>query len=114
MNSTYQRDKNHPAVLIWSLGNESFGGETLLQMAEMVRRFDDTRLVHYEGVVNDPRFLETTDIESHMYSTVKDIKEYLAQGDMRPYIECEYSHAMGNSNGALHKYTELADQKDCG
>ena len=114
MNSTYQRDKNHPAVLIWSLGNESFGGETLLQMAEMVRRFDDTRLVHYEGVVNDPRFLETTDIESHMYSTVKDIKEYLAQGDKRPYIECEYSHAMGNSNGALYKYTELADQKDCG
>ena len=114
INSTYQRDKNHPAVLIWSLGNESFGGETLLQMAEMVRRFDDTRLVHYEGVVNDPRFLETTDIESHMYSTVKDIKEYLAQGDKRPYIECEYSHAMGNSNGALHKYTELADQKDCG
>ena len=114
MNSTYQRDKNHPAVLIWSLGNESFGGETLLQMAEMVHRFDDTRLVHYEGVVNDPRFLETTDIESHMYSTVKDIKEYLAQGDKRPYIECEYSHAMGNSNGALHKYTELADQKDCG
>lgn len=47
MNSTYQRNKNHPAVLIWSLGNESFGGETLLQMAEMVRRFDDTRLVHY-------------------------------------------------------------------
>lgn len=114
MNSTYQRDKNHPAVLIWSLGNESFGGETLLQMAEMVRRFDDTRLVHYEGVVNDPRFLKTTDIESHMYSTVKDIKEYLAQGDKRPYIECEYSHAMGNSNGALHKYTELADQKNCG
>ncbi len=75
---------------------------------------DDTRLVHYEGVVNDPRFLETTDIESHMYSTVKDIKEYLAQGDKRPYIECEYSHAMGNSNGALYKYTELADQKDCG
>ena len=69
MNSTCQRDKNHPAVLIWSLGNESFGGETLLQMAEMVRRFVDTRLVHYEGVVNDPRFLETTDIESHMYST---------------------------------------------
>ncbi len=58
--------------------------------------------------------LETTDIESHMYSTVKDIKEYLAQGDKRPYIECEYSHAMGNSNGALHKYTELADQKNCG
>ena len=114
MNSTYQRDKNHPAVLIWSLGNESFGGETLLQMAEMVRRFDDTRLVHYEGVVNDPRFLDTTDIESHMYSTVKDIQEYLAQGDKRPYIECEYSHAMGNTNGALHKYTELAEQKDCG
>ena len=114
LNATYQRDKNHPAIVIWSLGNESFGGETLLQMAEMVRRLDNTRLVHYEGVVNDPRIPETTDIESHMYSTVKDIKEYLAQGDKRPYIECEYCHAMGNSCGALHKYTELADKENSG
>ncbi len=114
LNATYQRDKNHPSVLIWSLGNESFGGETLLEMSRMIHQLDDTRLVHYESVVNDPRFPETTDVESHMYSSVKDIREYLAQGDKRPYIECEYSHAMGNSCGALHKYTELADQENCG
>ena len=64
----------------------------------------------------DPIFFSEhpTDIESHMYSPVKDIKEYLAQGDKRSYIECEYSHAMGNSCSALHKYTELADQENCG
>ena len=55
-----------------------------------------------------------TDIESHMYSTVKDIKRYLAQGDKRPYIECEYSHAMATPTVLCTKYTELADQKDCG
>lgn len=115
LNSTFQRDKNHPSILIWSLGNESYGGETLLEMSQMMRKLDDTRLVHYEGVVNDARYIETTDIESHMYSTVKDIEQYLAQGsEVRPYIECEYCHAMGNSCGALHKYTELADKENCG
>lgn len=115
LNATFQRDKNHPSILIWSLGNESYGGETLLEMSRMMRDLDDTRLVHYEGVVNDGRYLETTDIESHMYSTVKDIEQYLAQvSDVRPYIECEYCHAMGNSCGALHKYTELADKESCG
>ena len=114
LNSTYQRDKNHCAIVIWSLGNESFGGETLLEMSQMLHKLDDTRLVHYESVVNDPRFPETTDIESHMYSSVKDIRKYLSEGDKRPYIECEYSHAMGNSCGALHKYTELADEENSG
>lgn len=114
LRSTFERDKNHPAVLIWSLGNESFGGTTLLEMSKLVHAWDDTRLVHYEGVFNDRRYNETSDIESRMYSPVKDIVDYLANGDGKPFICCEYSHAMGNSCGALHKYTKLADEPNCG
>ena len=56
INSTYQRDKNHPAILIWSCGNESFGGEIIYKMSELFRKLDPTRLVHYEGVFNDRRY----------------------------------------------------------
>ena len=114
MKATYERDKNHPAVVIWSLGNESYGGKTMLEMSNMVRQLDDTRLVHYEGVFWDPRYPETTDMESRMYAKVSEIEEYLAKGDVRPFVNCEYSHAMGNSCGALHKYTELADKENSG
>lgn len=114
INSCYQRDKNHPAVLIWSVGNESFGGETIYEMSQLFRRLDNTRLVHYEGVFNDRRYNDSSDMESRMYATVADIEEYLAHGDGKPIICCEYTHAMGNSCGAMHKYTELADQENSG
>ncbi len=114
INSCYQRDKNHPAIVIWSLGNESFGGSVLYEMSEMFRRLDDTRLVHYEGVFNDRSYNDSSDMESRMYATVADIEEYLAGGDVKPFICCEYTHAMGNSCGAMHKYTELADQENSG
>lgn len=112
INSCYQRDKNHPAVLIWSVGNESYGGETIYEMSELFRKLDDTRLVHYEGVFNDRRYNDSSDMESRMYATVADIEEYLANGDGKPFICCEYTHAMGNSCGAMHKYTDLADQEN--
>ena len=60
INSTYQRDKNHPAILIWSCGNESFGGEVIYQMSQLFRKLDPTRLVHYEGVFNDRRRNDTS------------------------------------------------------
>ena len=108
VNSTYQRDKNHPCVLIWSCGNESFGGGVIFEMSQLFRRLDETRLVHYEGVTWDPRHPETTDIASQMYTPVAELREFLAEHRDKPFILCEYAHAMGNSNGAMHKYTEYA------
>ena len=107
VNSTYQRDKNHASILIWSCGNESFGGDVIFEMSRKFRQLDDTRLVHYEGVAHDRRRNETTDMESQMYTPVAKIKEYLAEHRERPFILCEYTHAMGNSNGAMHWYTGI-------
>ena len=106
--SMLERDKNHPSILIWSCGNESFGGSNLYQMSEQFRRLDPTRLVHYEGIYHDRRYNATSDIESTMYAPVKEIREFLSEHRDKPYINCEYTHAMGNSCGAMHKYTELA------
>ena len=106
--SMYERDKNHPCILIWSCGNESFGGSDLLKMHDAFHAWDDTRLVHYEGLTWDNRYPDTSDIKSNMYPPVEDIRSYLAEDRRKPYIVCEYTHAMGNSCGAMHKYTDLA------
>lgn len=109
-NSMYQRDKNHACILIWSCGNESFGGRDIYEMSRFFHRIDDARLVHYEGCARDRRFNETTDMESTMYATVDEIKAYLADHRERPYISCEFAHAMGNACGALLKYTQLTEE----
>lgn len=108
-NSMYQRDKNHPAILIWSCGNESFGGRDIYEMSQLFRRNDPTRLVHYEGLFHDRTYNETSDMESQMYPSVEAIKAFLANDSSKPFICCEYTHAMGNSCGAMHKYTDLTD-----
>lgn len=107
--SMYERDKNHPSILIWSCGNESFGGRDIYQMSQFFRNQDQTRLVHYEGVFRDRTYNETSDMESQMYPSVEDIKEFLKADRSKPFICCEYSHAMGNSCGGMHKYTDLSD-----
>ena len=108
-NSMYQRDKNHPAILIWSCGNESYGGKDIYEMSCLFHRLDDTRLVHYEGLFHDRSYNDTSDMESQMYPSVESIKEFLAKDSSKPFICCEYTHAMGNSCGAMHKYTDLTD-----
>lgn len=108
-NSMYQRDKNHPSILIWSCGNEAFGGKNIFDEAEFLRAQDDTRLIHYEGIANDRRYPGTSDMESRMYAPVTEIAEFLQKDRSKPYICCEYTHAMGNSCGAMHKYTDLTD-----
>lgn len=109
VNSCYQRDKNHPAVLIWSVGNESYGGKVIFDMSEKFRVLDPYRLVHYEGIFNDRRYEATSDMESQMYTSVENVKKFLAEHKEKPFIMCEYTHAMGNSCGAMHKYTDLTD-----
>ena len=111
VNSCYQRDKNHPAILIWSVGNEAFGGKVVFDMSEKFRELDPHRLVHYEGIFNDRRYEKTSDMESQMYPPVAKIEQFLAEHKEKPFICCEYTHAMGNSCGAMHKYTDLTDRE---
>ncbi|WP_312645413.1 glycoside hydrolase family 2 TIM barrel-domain containing protein [Hydrogenoanaerobacterium sp.] len=104
------RDRNHPSVVVWSCGNESFGGETIFLMSQLFRDADSSRAVHYEGVFHDRRYSDTSDFESRMYAKVPEIEAYLNNNPQKPFLSCEYSHAMGNSNGALFKYTDLTRQ----
>jgi len=104
------RDKNHPAVVIWSCGNESHNGYNISQMAEFYRKNDPSRVVHYEGVWADRNYENSSDMESRMYARPWDIENYLNNDPQKPFIECEYEHAMGNSCGNLNEYIELLDK----
>ncbi|WP_227871829.1 glycoside hydrolase family 2 TIM barrel-domain containing protein [Paenibacillus bovis] len=108
--SMVERDKNHPSILIWSCGNESYAGQVILNVADYFREKDPTRLVHYEGVFHNRDYDATSDMESRMYAKPADIEEYLNSNPSKPYISCEYMHAMGNSVGGMHKYTELENK----
>ena len=108
--SQFERDKNHPAILIWSCGNESYGGSVIYEMSKQFRRLDKTRLVHYEGVMHDRRYNETSDMESQMYTSASDVEKFLDEHPDKPFILCEYTHSMGNSNGGMHRYIELAER----
>jgi len=113
------RDKNHPSIILWSLGNESGYGPNQDLIAGWIRSYDDSRPLHYEGAIRPewgqgPYSLETlergtsvTDIVCPMYPSIDLIADYDAHGSgRRPLIMCEYSHAMGNSNGSLSDYWE--------
>lgn len=110
--SCYERDKNHPSILIWSCGNESYGGKVIHEMSQLFKKLDSHRLVHYEGIFHDRRYNDTSDMESQMYPSVASIKEFLKEHDDKPFICCEYSHAMGNSCGGIKKYTDLTDEEE--
>jgi beta-galactosidase len=110
------RDQNHPCVIAWSLGNESGYGPNHDAMAGWIRRYDPSRPIHYEGAVHGPwsqgpvDWIRTdnrlgTDIICPMYASIADIVRWAeTTEDSRPLILCEYSHAMGNSNGSLAEY----------
>jgi beta-galactosidase len=102
-----ERDKNHPCIILWSLGNESGSGVCFESVAAWIRRYDPTRPLHYEGGLawNWYRDHTTTDVICPMYPEIDDIVSWAESGHgERPLIMCEYSHAMGNSNGSLHDY----------
>lgn len=110
--SMYERDKNHPSILMWSCGNESFGGKDIYLLSEMFRKEDPERLVQYEGIYSDRRYNNTSDVESTMYRPAAEIEKYLAVNRDKPYFSCEYCHAMGNSCGALDDYIQLMEKEE--
>jgi beta-galactosidase len=104
-----QRDINHPSVIMWSLGNESGYGTNHDALAGWIRRFDPSRPLHYEGAPYHDGWVDgglgASDITCPMYPTIDSIRAYGESGEgTRPLIMCEYSHAMGNSNGSLADY----------
>lgn len=106
----YERDKNNTCVIIWSLGNESYGGETLFDMHNYFKSIDPSRLTHYEGIWWDRSYPKTSDIESQMYTRSFDIEKFIEENDTKPFILCEFSHAMGNSNGNFEDYLALEEK----
>ncbi|KIK67422.1 glycoside hydrolase family 2 protein [Collybiopsis luxurians FD-317 M1] len=97
------RDKNHPCVTLWSMGNEAFYGRNFQAMYNWIKAYDPTRLIHYEG----DRGAQTVDVLSQMYSSVDTITAYAEDPQSsKPLVLCEYAHAMGNGPGAIKEYID--------
>lgn len=101
--SMIQRDKNHPSVVLWSLGNEAGVGDNFLAMQEYAHKADSSRPVHYEG------FNEAADVYSRMYPDIPSMINYANGKNEKPYFICEYVHAMGNSCGNIQEYWDVIE-----
>lgn len=109
--TNYETFKNHTSILFWSLGNESYAGDNIVKMNEFYKEHDDSRLVHYEGVCHTPEYRDQiSDVESWMYLPPKEVEEYLKNNPDKPFMECEYMHNMGNSDGGMNSYISLLDK----
>jgi len=102
--SLVERDKNSPAVILWSLGNECSNGDVFKKTYKWIKERDKTRLVQFEQAAEK----ENTDIVCPMYPSIRYMKEYAAREKVaRPFIMCEYAHAMGNSSGNFKEYWDI-------
>lgn len=101
-----QNFKNHPSIIIWSMGNESGFGQNFIKMIKACKELDSTRLTHYE----EDRLAEYVDIVSTMYSRVQQMDMYGKNPQVKPRIICEYGHAMGNGPGGLKEYQDVFDK----
>lgn len=109
------RDKNHSSVLIWSMGNESGFGCNFEAALAWTKQYDPTRLTHYEGSVHPYSWykadLSNLDVYSKMYDSTQKVLEYFSNPDYdKPFIQCEYCHAMGNGPGDLEDYAQLIER----
>ncbi|GAP86854.1 putative glycosyl hydrolase family 2 [Rosellinia necatrix] len=97
------RDKNHPSIIMWSLGNEAFYGRNHQAMYDEIKKIDATRLIHYEG----DQLAQTADLFSRMYTPVDEMIKYAEEEKWdKPFVMCEYAHAMGNGPGAIQEYID--------
>ncbi|MCD6347138.1 MAG: DUF4981 domain-containing protein [Bacteroidales bacterium] len=104
MERMIQRDKNHPCIIMWSMGNEAGPGQNFAATAELTHKLDPSRPVHYE------RFNQVCDVVSVMYPTVSYIEKQGISDDPRPFFMCEYAHAMGNAVGNLSEYWKVIEK----
>ncbi|NJB85854.1 beta-galactosidase [Lewinella marina] len=104
----YERDKNFPSIVTWSLGNEAGNGENFYVTYQWLKKVDPTRPVQYEGATQ----YENTDIQAPMYARIPDLIAYAEDDPQRPLILCEYAHAMGNSVGNLQDYWDVIERYD--
>lgn len=110
--SLYERDKNHASIILWSLGNESGGGANIQKMHDWLREKDSSRPVHYESVWGNPeQDLSVTDVYSMMYASPEQAREFLHTHPDRPFLLCEFAHAMGNSCGGVERYTRMLEEE---
>lgn len=98
-----RRDRNHPCVIFWSLGNESGYGPNLLAERDAIKALDPSRPVHYEG--NNA----IADVDSRMYPSIPAMMEFDGNGSGKPFILCEYAHAMGNAPGNIGEYWDAME-----
>lgn len=115
MQRMVERDKNHPSVVMWSLGNESGFGDNHIRMAEWAKSRDTGRLIHYEGAFSamTPKIADDSclDVFSGMYIKTSELEQMILPGrDSRPILLCEYCHAMGNGPGDLKDYWDLLNR----
>lgn len=103
-----ERDKNHPSVIIWSMGNEAGDGINFSACYEWIHNRDQSRPVHYERALLGPN----TDIYCPMYASIEYLEKYAGEKQSRPLILCEYSHSMGNSTGNLQDYWDVIEKHD--
>ncbi len=101
-----ERDKNHPSVIIWSMGNEAGDGVNFVAASDWIHQRDPSRPVHYERALKN----DHVDIFSPMYPSIEYIEAYAKTNPSRPLIMCEYAHSMGNSTGNLHDYWDVIEK----
>ncbi|MCQ2479656.1 MAG: DUF4981 domain-containing protein, partial [Clostridia bacterium] len=114
----YERDKNHPCVVFWSLGNESGAGNNHRAMRKYIKSRNSNAIVHYEGSNVEfgkrckTNYKDISDIESHMYPTPANCLKLMKAVKKKPFFLCEYCHAMGNGPGNFREYWEIIEKND--
>lgn len=100
-----KRDKNHASIIFWSMGNEGGNGQNFHEIANLARKLDPSRIIHYEGKS------ESMDIDSQMYPSLTSMESFDKNGAQKPYFLCEYAHAMGNAMGNLAEYWDYIEHQ---